>query len=108
MWYGMQDLGRNLLGLRPSRDYRLQTTDHRHKDEAGGVQGADLPQSVVRSPLSVVSPPTSAVYSPPLPPTGLGQDEFRAVKAEPSGWRRWRLPCRMSQLSLCGRYGTLN
>jgi hypothetical protein len=91
-------LGRNLLGLRPSRDYRLQTTDHRHEDEAGGVQGADLPQSVVRGPSSAVSPasdlpqvvvrsplsvvshsPSSVVSSSPeFPP--LHCDEFRALR----------------------------
>ena len=69
MWYGMQDLGRSLLGLRPSRDDGRQTTDYRPEDGAGGVQRSELPQSVVRRPSSVV--PSSS---------GLRRDEFWALQ----------------------------
>ena len=76
MWYGMQDLAANLVGRRPGRDYGLRTTDHglrttdhRPEDVAEGDQQSDLPQSVVRGPSSVVSPPT-----------GLRPSEFWALR----------------------------
>jgi ABC-type polysaccharide/polyol phosphate transport system ATPase subunit len=69
MWYGMQDLGRNLLGLRPkTTDYRLQTTDHR----LGGEE------SDARNPMSEGCGASDSSFIP-HPSSFLRKDEFWAL-----------------------------
>lgn len=70
MLYGMQDLGRNLLGIRPKAgDHRLQTIDHRpeagdlrhetidHRPAEGEVLRSEVPESNVYGLKSKVSSP---------------------------------------------------
>jgi hypothetical protein len=57
MFYGMQDLSRNLLGLRPSGDLRPETLDHSPGVAETEDRGSSIPESNVYGPKSKVSLP---------------------------------------------------
>lgn len=80
MWYGMQDLGRSLVGLRSELiDNRLQTTDHRLQTEPQSLHAektgydASYPQCLT----SKVQGIKSNVLAEPPP---LRRDEFWALR----------------------------
>jgi len=82
MWYGMQDLGRNLLGIRAGRgDQRPQTIDHSPEtidrrletiDHRPGVAETENPQSSI---------PQSNVYG--LPSVALAKEGLRSKVPSP-------------------------
>jgi hypothetical protein len=76
MFYGMQDLSRNLLGLRPSGDLRPETLDHSPGVAETEDRGSSIPESNVYGPKSKVSLPCEV--------PGVSREKFPATNQEPS------------------------